>query len=55
MNEKLMKVVERAVRPVRVGRTRKLQMRLELLSHLTAIYDEEFGRLKDESKALAAA
>ncbi|HEV7282266.1 MAG TPA: hypothetical protein VGN57_18835 [Pirellulaceae bacterium] len=55
MNEQLMKVVERAVRPVRAGRTRKLQMRLELLAHLTGLYEEERTRLGDDAAAFAAA
>ncbi len=48
-------VVERAVRPVRASDVRKLRMREELLDHLTAIYEEELGRLGDESVAVAKA
>ena len=55
MNEELMKIVERAVRPVRAGRTRKLQMRQELLAHLTGLYEEERARLGDDAAAFAAA
>ena len=55
MNEQLMKVVERAVRPLQAGKTRKLAMREELLGHLTAIYNEELSRRQDEPAALSAA
>jgi len=55
INETLMKVVERAVRPLRAGKVRKLAMREELLGHLTAIYAEESERRTDERAALAAA
>jgi fumarate reductase subunit C len=55
MNETLMKVVERAVRPLRAGKVRKLAMREELLGHLTAIYTEESERRTDERAALATA
>lgn len=51
----LRKQVERAVRRVRAGRDRKLAMREELFSHLTAIYGEELQRQQDEQAALAAA
>jgi hypothetical protein len=54
-NLALMKQVERAVRPVPAGRKRKLQMREELLAHLTAIYQEELPRQPSESAALSAA
>jgi len=50
-----MKIVERAVRPVRAGTPRKRKMREELLAHLAAIYDEEFARLRDPVAALEAA
>lgn len=53
--ESLMKVVERAVRPLRAGKVRKLAMREELLGHLTALYSEESARGIDEPAALAAA
>jgi hypothetical protein len=54
-NEKLMKIVERAVRPLRAGKVRKLAMREELLGHLTAIYHEELNRRQDEPAAFSAA
>jgi len=54
-NLPLMKQVERAVRPVPAGRKRKLQMREELLAHLTAIYQEELPRQPSQSAALSAA
>jgi fumarate reductase subunit C len=54
-NEKLMKIVERAVRPLHAGKVRKLAMREELLGHLTAIYNEELNRRQDEPAALSAA
>src|SRR5688500_9893828 len=38
---RLMKIVERAVRPVRASVGRKRKMREELFAHLTAIYEEE--------------
>lgn len=37
-----LRIVERAVRPVRAGIAHKRKMREELLAHLTAIYQEEF-------------
>lgn len=40
----LMKIVERAVRPVRCNTARKRRMRDELLAHLSEIYDEELAR-----------
>ena len=56
MNDATMKelkvVVERAVRPVRATMARKRKMREELLAHLTAIFEEETGRLGDEQAAL---
>lgn len=55
MNETLMKVVERAVRPLHAGKVRKLAMREELLGHLTVIYADESARRTDERAALAAA
>jgi hypothetical protein len=51
----LMVVIEKAVRPVRAGETRKLKMREELLAHLTSIYEEEFERCGDERAAVEAA
>jgi hypothetical protein len=50
-----MKIVERAVRPIRASTKCKLKMREELLAHLTSIYDEEKSRLKDPLRALEAA
>jgi hypothetical protein len=56
MNEtSLKKVVERAVRPVRASEARKLQMRVELLGHLTGLYEEERARLGDDAAAFEAA
>jgi hypothetical protein len=59
MNEQiqqaLMTHVERAVRPLRAGRKRKLQMREELLAHLSSIYREQLDRGHGEAAALAAA
>jgi hypothetical protein len=49
------KIVERAVRPVRAGTAWKRKTREELLSHLTAIYDEELERLHDPDQALESA
>jgi ATP-dependent Clp protease ATP-binding subunit ClpC len=51
----LMKIVERAVRPVRAGIVRKRRMREELLAHLTAIYEDELSRTGDPSSAVQAA
>ena len=50
MNE-LMSHVERAVRPVKATRRRKLEMREELLSHLRGVFDEELARSSDEIAA----
>ena len=50
-----MKIVERAVRPVRAGTPRKRKMREELLAHLTATYDEELARLHNPDAALEEA
>jgi hypothetical protein len=47
-----MKIVERAVRPVRATSGRKRKMREELLAHLTAIYEEEQARWNDPAKAM---
>ncbi len=44
--------VERAVRPLRIGLSRKRQIREELLAHLVSSYDEELARLGDEQKAV---
>jgi hypothetical protein len=54
-NSELMKVVERAVRPVRATRQRKLRMRQELLAHVSAIYEEERSRLGDDDAAFEEA
>ena len=54
-NLALMKQVEQAVRPIPAGKKRKLQMREELLAHLTAIYQEELPRQPSETAALSAA
>lgn len=50
-----MKVVERAVRPVRASTTWKRKTREELLAHLTTIYDEEQSRRHDPVIAMQAA
>lgn len=50
-----MKIVERAIRPVRAGVSRKRKMREELLAHLAVIYDQEFTRLHDPVAAMKAA
>jgi hypothetical protein len=50
-----MRIVERAVRPVRAdGRTRR-KMRDELLAHLIAIYEEERARLSEPAAAMREA
>lgn len=54
MNEEMRRHVERAVRPVRAGKVRKLQMREELLAHLTSLFEEE-RRDGDEATALVRA
>jgi hypothetical protein len=50
-----MKIVERAVRPVRAIKVRKRKFRDELLAHLSAIYDEELSRWNDPQRALEEA
>lgn len=55
INLALMKQVERAVRPIPAGKKRKLQMREELLAHLTAIYQEELPRQPNAAAALTSA
>jgi ATP-dependent Clp protease ATP-binding subunit ClpC len=50
-----MKTVERAVRPVCAGTAWKRKTREELLSHLTAIYEEERSKLHDPEAAMQAA
>jgi hypothetical protein len=51
----LKKQVERAVRPVRAGRRRKLLMREELLAHLVAIFAEQRLQGETDAEALRAA
>ena len=53
--KELMVLVERAVRPVRAGGSRKLRMREELLAHLTGIFEEEKVRLGNDAAALTEA
>ena len=48
----LMKIVERAVRPVKASIRYKRKIREELLGHLTAIYEEELPRDGDALGAL---
>ncbi len=48
--QELKRVVEQAVRPVRATMARKRRMREELLAHLTAIFEEEAGKLGDEPR-----
>ena len=48
----MMKVVERAVRPLCASVATKRRMREELLAHLAAIYEEEVGRSADPVAAL---
>ena len=50
-----MRIVERAVRPVRASVKHKRKMREELLAHLGAIYDEELARANDPAVALDSA
>jgi hypothetical protein len=50
-----MKIVERVVRPLRADSARKRKMRDELLSHLSAIYDEELTSHNDPLTAVEAA
>lgn len=50
--QELKRVVEQAVRPVRATIARKRRMREELLAHLTAIFEEEAGKLGDARAAL---
>jgi hypothetical protein len=51
----LKKQVERAVRPVRAGKKRKLLMREELLAHLMTLFVEERLRLGRDLEAVVAA
>jgi hypothetical protein len=48
----LQALVERAVQPVRASRSRKQNMREELLAHLVAVFEEESATLGDERLAL---
>jgi hypothetical protein len=50
-----MKIVERAVRPVRAIAPRKRKMREELLAHLSAVYEEELMCLHDPAAAMQEA
>ena len=50
-----MRFVEGIVRPVRASTSRKRKMRDELLTHLSAIYDEELARLHDPEAAFQVA
>jgi Clp amino terminal domain, pathogenicity island component len=50
-----MKIVERAVRPVRAGVPCKRRMREELVAHLAAIYEQELLRFDDPSAAMEEA
>lgn len=50
-----LKVVERAVRPVRATTACKRKIRQELLAHLTGIYEAEQVRLSDPAAAVAEA
>jgi len=50
--KELKTTVERAVRPVRATMVRKRKIREELLAHLMSIFEEELGRLGNESAAL---
>lgn len=49
---KLMIIVERAVRPVRASVACKRKMREELLGHVTGVFEEEYAKLGDERLAL---
>jgi hypothetical protein len=50
-----MKIIERAIRPVRASTPVKRKMREELSAHLAAIYEQESARLHDTGEALEAA
>ncbi len=45
-------MVERVVRPLHASTPRKLKMREELLAHVSAVFEEECGRLGAEAAAL---
>lgn len=47
--------VERSVRPIRAGLSRKRRMREELLSHIVSVYQEEFTKIGDEQRAVEQA
>ena len=47
-------IVERAVRPVVALNKQKRQMREELLAHVTAVFEDEYERQRDEGAALEA-
>lgn len=47
-------LVERAVRPVRASTARKMQMREELLAHVTAVFEDELAKHPPEQWALEA-
>jgi ATP-dependent Clp protease ATP-binding subunit ClpC len=51
----LMKIVERAVRPVRASIVSKRKMREELFAHITGIYEQELARVHDPAAALERA
>jgi hypothetical protein len=44
-------IVEHAVRPVRASQSRKQKMRLELLAHVSAVFEEQYAQLNDEASA----
>ena len=54
MNESLMIIVEKIVRPIRVPLIKKMRMRGELYSHLEAIYNEELTHHENHEQALEA-
>ena len=51
----LMRIVERVVRPLPANMARKRRIRDEMLTHLSAIYDEELTRSGDPAEAMDAA
>lgn len=54
MNIELMRIVERAVRPVQAGQRTKLRMREDLYQQIDQIHREECGTQEDLEAALAA-
>ena len=52
---KQIRIIERAVRPLRAGVKHKRKVREELLAHLTAIYQEELAEARDPLIALESA